>query len=142
MYLNWFYDWTYNQSAVTTEAREEYIKQYSKPGALRAGFEYYRAVFEDAKQNKEYGKENFTTYLVNPLLHLILRHISNNLAYFSPFTEELYHRYAPYPISCCKFLSFIHVNFDKSDLWVFICYRFKYWFQSHAVPIRRICWSW
>jgi pimeloyl-ACP methyl ester carboxylesterase len=24
---------------------------------MRAGFEYYRAVFEDAKQNKEYGKE-------------------------------------------------------------------------------------
>jgi pimeloyl-ACP methyl ester carboxylesterase len=57
VYLNWFYDWTYNQSAITSEAREEYIKQYSKPGAMRAGFEYYRAVFEDAKQNKEYAKE-------------------------------------------------------------------------------------
>jgi pimeloyl-ACP methyl ester carboxylesterase len=57
-YLNWFYDsYTYNQSAITKEDREEYIKQYSKPGALRAGFEYYRAVFEDIKQNKEYGKE-------------------------------------------------------------------------------------
>lgn len=56
MYLNWFYDWTYNQSAITPEDREEYIRQYSKPGALRAGFEYYRAVFEDAKQNKEYAK--------------------------------------------------------------------------------------
>ena len=57
IYLNWFYDWTYNQSAITSEAREEYIQQYSKPGALRAGLEYYRAVFEDAKQNKEYGKD-------------------------------------------------------------------------------------
>ena len=57
MYLNWFYDWTYNQSAITPEAREEYIKQYSKPGAMRAGFEYYRAIFDDAEQNKEYGKE-------------------------------------------------------------------------------------
>jgi pimeloyl-ACP methyl ester carboxylesterase len=58
VYLNWFYDsFTYNQSAITTEDREEYIKQYSKPGAMRAGFEYYRAVFEDAEQNKEYGKE-------------------------------------------------------------------------------------
>ena len=54
-YLNWFYDWTYNQSAITSEAREEYIKQYSKPGAMRAGLEYYRAVFEDAEQNKEYA---------------------------------------------------------------------------------------
>jgi pimeloyl-ACP methyl ester carboxylesterase len=24
---------------------------------MRAGFKYYRSVFEDAKQNKEYGKE-------------------------------------------------------------------------------------
>ena len=57
-YLNWFYDyWSYNQSAITSEDREEYIKQYSKPGALRAGFEYYRASFEDAEQNKEYAKE-------------------------------------------------------------------------------------
>jgi hypothetical protein len=24
---------------------------------LRAGFEYYRAIFEDAEQNKEYAKE-------------------------------------------------------------------------------------
>ena len=57
-YLNWFYDyWSYSQSAITSEAREEYIKQYSKPGALRAGFEYYRASFEDAEQNKEYAKE-------------------------------------------------------------------------------------
>jgi pimeloyl-ACP methyl ester carboxylesterase len=57
VYLNWFYDWTYNQSAITSEDREEYIKQYSKPGALRAGFEYYRAVFEDAEQNIELAKE-------------------------------------------------------------------------------------
>jgi pimeloyl-ACP methyl ester carboxylesterase len=58
VYLNWFYDsHTYNQSSITTEDREEYIKQYSKPGAMRAGFEYYRAVFEDAEQNKEYAKE-------------------------------------------------------------------------------------
>ena len=55
-YLNWFYDhYSYNQSAITPKDREEYIKQYSKPGALRAGFEYYRAIFEDAQQNKEYA---------------------------------------------------------------------------------------
>jgi hypothetical protein len=56
-YINWFYYWTYNQSAITPKDRERYIKQYSKPGALRAGFEYYRAIFEDAQQNKEYAKE-------------------------------------------------------------------------------------
>ncbi|MGZ5511360.1 MAG: alpha/beta fold hydrolase, partial [Nitrososphaeraceae archaeon] len=58
VYLNWFYDhYSYNQSAITPQDREEYIKQYSKPGAMRAGFEYYRAIFEDAEQNKEYVKE-------------------------------------------------------------------------------------
>ena len=58
IYLNWFYDhYSYNQSAITSKDREEYIKQYSKPGALRAGFEYYRAIFEDAEQNKEYAKQ-------------------------------------------------------------------------------------
>jgi pimeloyl-ACP methyl ester carboxylesterase len=57
-YLNWFYDhYSFNQSAITPKDREEYIKQYSKPGALRAGFEYYRAIFEDAQQNKEYAKQ-------------------------------------------------------------------------------------
>ncbi len=41
-----------------TKHREEYIKQqYFKPGAFRAGFEYYRAIFEDTEQNKEYAKE-------------------------------------------------------------------------------------
>lgn len=58
VYLNWFYDnGSYNQSAITTDDREEYIRQYSKPGAMRAGLEYHRSVFEDVKQNKEYGKE-------------------------------------------------------------------------------------
>jgi pimeloyl-ACP methyl ester carboxylesterase len=58
VFLNWFYDTgLYNQSAITANDREEYIKQYSKPGAMRAGFEYYRSIFEDAKQNKEYARE-------------------------------------------------------------------------------------
>jgi hypothetical protein len=38
VFLNWFYDHgLYNQSAITAADREEYIKQYSKPGAMRAG---------------------------------------------------------------------------------------------------------
>ena len=46
-----FYDWTC-QSALTLEARQEYIKKYSKLGAMCAELVYYRAVFEDAEQNK------------------------------------------------------------------------------------------
>jgi catechol 2,3-dioxygenase-like lactoylglutathione lyase family enzyme len=30
----------------------EFVRKYSAPGAMRAGFEYYRAFNEDAEQNK------------------------------------------------------------------------------------------
>ncbi|MGE0242640.1 MAG: alpha/beta fold hydrolase [Nitrososphaeraceae archaeon] len=100
-YLNWFYDYgSYNQSAITQEDREEYIKQYSKPGALRAGFEYYRAVFEDAKQNKEYGKTkldipiltiggeagigNFTTTSFQKIANNVTGLIFQNTGHFIP----------------------------------------------------------
>jgi hypothetical protein len=57
VYLNWFYDHgSYNQSAITTDDREEYIRQYSKPGAMHAGFEYHRSVFEDAKTKQRIWK--------------------------------------------------------------------------------------
>jgi pimeloyl-ACP methyl ester carboxylesterase len=56
IYLNWFYDhYSYNQSAITSKDREEYNKQYSKAGTIHPGFEYYRVIFEDAEQNKEYA---------------------------------------------------------------------------------------
>jgi hypothetical protein len=31
----------------------EFVRKYSAPGEMRAGFEYYRAFDEDAEQNKE-----------------------------------------------------------------------------------------
>jgi len=101
IYLNWFYDHgSYNQSAITQHDREEYIKQYSKPGALRAGFEYYREVFEDAKQNKEYGKTkldisiltivgeegigNFTTTSFQKIANNVTGLIFQNTGHFIP----------------------------------------------------------
>jgi pimeloyl-ACP methyl ester carboxylesterase len=35
---------------------DEYVSHYSAPGGMRAGFEYYRALFDDIKQNKEYSR--------------------------------------------------------------------------------------
>src|SRR6187200_3249773 len=46
--------WNYDQ-AITKEDIDEYVSHYSAPGGMRAGFEYYRALFDDIKQNKEYS---------------------------------------------------------------------------------------
>ena len=57
IYLTWFYRTAYNPGAITEDDIDEYVRCYSAPGALRAGFEYYRAVFADAEHNKD-GPEN------------------------------------------------------------------------------------
>jgi pimeloyl-ACP methyl ester carboxylesterase len=38
----------------------EYVSHYSVPGGMLAGFEYYRAIPEDAMQNQNYSKTNLT----------------------------------------------------------------------------------
>jgi pimeloyl-ACP methyl ester carboxylesterase len=56
-YLSWFYrSLIYNPSAITEEDIDEYERCYAAPGAMRAGFEYYRAIFTDIDQNKENAK--------------------------------------------------------------------------------------
>jgi pimeloyl-ACP methyl ester carboxylesterase len=55
-YLTWFYRYTCNPTAITKEDIDEYVSHYSAPGGMRAGFEYYRALFDDVKQNKEYSR--------------------------------------------------------------------------------------
>jgi pimeloyl-ACP methyl ester carboxylesterase len=52
--LTWFF-WhaACNPSAVTPEDFEEYARQISKPGALRAGINYYAAVWQDMADHKE-----------------------------------------------------------------------------------------
>ena len=57
IYLTWFYRTAYNPTAITEEDIDEYVRCYSAPGAMRAGFEYYRAVFADAEHNKD-GPDN------------------------------------------------------------------------------------
>jgi pimeloyl-ACP methyl ester carboxylesterase len=39
----------------------EFVRKYSAPGAMRAGFEYYRAFPVDAEQNRESAKNKITT---------------------------------------------------------------------------------
>ncbi len=55
--LAWFF-WhlSHNESAVSNEHFEEYVKQITKPGALRAGIEYYAAVWVDKVNNEVLAK--------------------------------------------------------------------------------------
>ena len=49
MYLSYFYQhFAYNPAAITAEDVDEYVRCYSAPGALRAGFEQYRAMPQTA----------------------------------------------------------------------------------------------
>lgn len=56
-FLAWFYrklteDW----GAFTPDYLDEFTRVYSSMGGLRAGFSYYRALDEDARQNQEYAR--------------------------------------------------------------------------------------
>jgi pimeloyl-ACP methyl ester carboxylesterase len=60
-YLSWMYqNLAYNPAAITQETINEYVSKYSAPGGMRAGFEYYRAIPQDAMQNQNYSKTNLT----------------------------------------------------------------------------------
>ena len=67
MYLSWFYNnLAYNPAAISPEDIDEYARAYSRPGVLRAGFEYYRATTTDIADNNE----NKKTPLTMPVLAL------------------------------------------------------------------------
>ena len=60
-YLSWFYHHlAYNPAAITQADINEYVSHYSAPGGMRAGFEYYRAIPQDAIQNMNYSKTKLT----------------------------------------------------------------------------------
>ena len=52
--LNWFF-WhgSCNPSPVSAAHLQDYVDQISRPGALRAGIEYYAAVWRDMESNKQ-----------------------------------------------------------------------------------------
>jgi pimeloyl-ACP methyl ester carboxylesterase len=52
LYLQWFYQtFAYKPGAIDADAIDEFVRTYSQPGALRAGFNFYRAMAQDAKVN-------------------------------------------------------------------------------------------
>jgi pimeloyl-ACP methyl ester carboxylesterase len=55
-YLSWFYRTAHDPMAVDDDAVDEYVRCYSAPGAMRAAFEYYRAIWTDIADNKEHAR--------------------------------------------------------------------------------------
>jgi pimeloyl-ACP methyl ester carboxylesterase len=57
VYLSWFYQhYSRNPEAISNADLDEYIRTYSQPGAMKAGFEYYRAYFKDSDRGREYAQ--------------------------------------------------------------------------------------
>jgi pimeloyl-ACP methyl ester carboxylesterase len=53
IYLSWFYrTFAYRPDAITSDDLDEYVRTYRQPGAMRAGFAYYRALLQDIADNK------------------------------------------------------------------------------------------
>jgi hypothetical protein len=46
-YTSHDYDHAYNKTAINGADVTVYVKHYSAPGGMHAGFEYYRAIFDD-----------------------------------------------------------------------------------------------
>ena len=53
LYLSWFYrHFSWRPDAIPEAAITEYLRTYAQPGALRAGFAYYRTLPRDAADNR------------------------------------------------------------------------------------------
>jgi pimeloyl-ACP methyl ester carboxylesterase len=67
MYLDHFFGLaTYDRSAITERDLQEYVRCYAAPGGLRAGLGYYRALPQDAEDNRKLAE----TKLSMPVLAL------------------------------------------------------------------------
>jgi pimeloyl-ACP methyl ester carboxylesterase len=61
-YLSWFYrQLAYNPYSIDEAAIDEYARQYSAPGGMRTGFEYFRASSINALMNNETSRSSFGT---------------------------------------------------------------------------------
>lgn len=68
--------WSHKKEAITPEAIAEYAKYYATPGGMTAGFNYYRALPEDAKFVSAYSDKKFSM----PVLTIAGRYgVSDNL---------------------------------------------------------------
>jgi pimeloyl-ACP methyl ester carboxylesterase len=64
-YLAWFFQAkSAKPGAISAQDLTEYVRVYSKPGYMKAGFDYYRAFFTDHEQNRK----SMETKLAMPVL--------------------------------------------------------------------------
>ena len=84
IYLSHFYRGGSNPVAIDEAAIDEYVRCYAAEGGLRAGFEYYRAIFTNIAQTKE----DVRTKLEMPFLA-----IGGEFS-FGPFLEQEWPKYA------------------------------------------------
>ena len=62
--------WSFNKSAIDEDTIEEYAKHYAKKGGMTAGFNYYRALKEDAALVKTFQNQK----LLMPVLTITGQH--------------------------------------------------------------------
>jgi pimeloyl-ACP methyl ester carboxylesterase len=68
-YLGWFYrEFCWQRDAITPADVDEYVRRYSQPGAMSAGFGYYRALPQDRADNQRLLESGFR--LTMPVLAL------------------------------------------------------------------------
>ena len=68
-YLGWFYrKFCWQRDAIEPADVDEYVRCYSRPGAMRAGFEYYRSLPQDKADNQALADSGFR--LTMPVLAL------------------------------------------------------------------------
>jgi pimeloyl-ACP methyl ester carboxylesterase len=68
--------WLHQKDAITQDAIEEYVKCYASTGGMTAGFNYYRALLDDAKFIAAYKDRKFAM----PVLTIAGRYgVSDNL---------------------------------------------------------------
>ena len=58
LYLGFFYrNWGARPDAISEEAQREYLRTYRQPGAMRAGFNLYRATPQDVADNEAFRRQ-------------------------------------------------------------------------------------
>ncbi len=59
-YLEWFYrEFSWQPSAITSADVDEYVRTYAQPGAMRAGFAYYRNIPRNIADNRALRESGF-----------------------------------------------------------------------------------
>jgi pimeloyl-ACP methyl ester carboxylesterase len=102
LYFDFFYDvLAQDPTAITPEARDEYARDYGRPEALKAGFDWYRAFPRDVEHNtpplkvdlpvlylRGDGEQgHISTYLAGLRrsgLHRVIGHIIKGSGHFAP----------------------------------------------------------